>query len=50
MKKSADIVLNSESGYGCVQELYEILVNAKIIKNPSIQEVIDRDAKESVKY
>ena len=50
MKKSADLVLTSSSGYGCVQELYEILVNTKIIKSPSLQEVIDRDAKESVKY
>ena len=50
MKKSADLVLTSPSGYGCVQELYEILVNTKIIKSPSLQEVIYRDAKESVKY
>ena len=50
MKKNADIILSTESGYGCVQELYEILVNTKVINTPSINDVINRDAKESVKY
>ena len=50
MKKNADIILKTQSGKGCVQELYEILVHTKIIRSPSIQDVINRDAKESVKY
>ena len=50
MKDKSDYVLNTKSGEGCVQELFEKLISDKIIKTPTLKEVIERDSKESVKY
>tara|TARA_B100002051_G_C16566838_1_gene550514 strand:+ start:319 stop:855 length:537 start_codon:yes stop_codon:yes gene_type:complete len=50
MKKSSDLILNSNSGEGCIQELFEYFVNKKLINEPSIEKVIGRDSSEQVKY
>lgn len=50
LKELSDLILNTSSGEGCVQELYEYMISQKIIKEASIDSVILRDSKESVKY
>lgn len=50
MKKVSDFVLLTNSGEGCVQELYEYMINKGIIKEATVESVIIRDSKESVKY
>ena len=50
MKESCDIILKTKSGEGCIQELYEYMVNSALIKVPTIKSVINRDSEESVKY
>ena len=50
MKDKSDYVLNTKSGEGCVQELFEKLISDKLIKSPNLEDVIKRDSKESVKY
>ena len=50
MKKNSDIILNSKSGRGCVQELYEYMVENKIILPSSLEDVVLKDSNESVKY
>ncbi len=50
MKENADLILNTASGHGCVQELFEYMVSKLMIKEPSNESVIKRDSSESVKY
>jgi len=50
LKEKCDLILNNESGNGCVQELFEYFVKNKIITAPTISEVINRDSQEQVKY
>lgn len=50
MKDKSDYILNTKSGEGCVQELFEKLISDNIIKSPTLEDVINRDSKESVKY
>ena len=50
MKKNCDVVLETKSGEGCVQELFEYMIKNKIILEPLIESVITRDSNESVKY
>ena len=50
MRQNSDLVLNSSSGNGCVQELFEYMVLKSMIIEPSIEMVIQRDSSESVKY
>lgn len=50
MRKNSDVVLNSKSGEGCVQELFEYMVINKLLDPPSIENVILRDSQENVKY
>ena len=50
MKKMSDYILNTPSGEGCIQELYEYMYKKEMIKEASIEAVINRDSEESVKY
>ena len=50
MKRKCDLVLSTPSGKGCVQELYEYMVSEKMINECTLNSVIERDSKESVKY
>lgn len=50
MKNNCDVVLETKSGEGCVQELFEYMIKNKIILEPLIESVITRDSNESVKY
>lgn len=50
MKEQSDLVLETSSGEGCVQELFEYMVKNKIIIEPAIKTVINRDSIETVKY
>ena len=50
MKKESDYILNTPSGEGCIQELYEHMYKKGMIKEASIESVIFRDSQESVKY
>ena len=50
MKQSSDLILNTPSGRGCVQELFEYMVKNKLIKPATIEKIIKRDSIESVKY
>ena len=50
MKRHSDLILNTSSGYGCIQELFEYMVSNAMIKEPSKESVIQRDSNESVKY
>ena len=50
MKRNSDLILNTSSGYGCIQELFEYMVSKSMIKEPSKESVITKDSSESVKY
>ena len=50
MKEVSDIILKTNSGYGCIQELYEYMIKNNLIKTVDIEDIIKRDAQESVKY
>ena len=50
IKNNADLILDTKSGEGCIQELYEFLVKNGKLQEASIDMVIERDSKESVKY
>ena len=50
MRNKSDLVLETISGEGCVQELFEYMVKNKIIIEPTIKDVINRDSIETVKY
>ena len=50
MKEVADLVLNSASGQGCVQELFEYFVKNSLIRAASLADVVSRDSSEYVKY
>ena len=50
MKNKSDLILETSSGEGCVQELFEYMIKNKKIIEPSIKNVITRDSNETVKY
>ena len=50
MKNEADVVLNTKSGRGCVQELFEYMVFNNLIEASTLEDVVLRDSQESVKY
>ena len=35
MKMNSDLILNTSSGYGCIQELFEYMVSKSMINEPS---------------
>ena len=50
MKENSDLILNTSSGNGCVQELFEYMISKSMIEEPSNESVIKKDSTESVKY
>ena len=50
MKRCSDVILETSSGMGCIQELYEYMITKNLINEASIESVILRDSEESVKY
>jgi len=50
MKRKSDLILNTSSGYGCVQELFEYMISESMIEEPTKESVIAKDSSESVKY
>ncbi len=50
MKQNSDLILNTPSGEGCIQELFEYFIKNKILEEPLIDDVIGKDSAEQVKY
>jgi 3-deoxy-D-manno-octulosonate 8-phosphate phosphatase (KDO 8-P phosphatase) len=50
MKEVSDLILNTKSGQGCVQELFEYFVKKQLIVPAELNNVVARDSSEFVKY
>ena len=50
MKEYSNLILETTSGNGCIQELYEYFIINNLISKASIEKVINRDSSESVIY